>query len=198
MAIRQPGQSASIRRSAFRVEGLNEALRFFRNLEKGADKPVRDASQRIATKTAQAAAAQANMTGYRVTRLAAQAMRAKRDRVPIIVLGSNKVLPGRAGRRNKRRQTYNAIAAGAEFGGSRGSMAARAGVPKGGTLDYRGSDGRIRRSHFKRTTSQFPPYKVSPSGRGGAGYFLYPTIRRLGPYYMREWSDAMATAIQRA
>jgi hypothetical protein len=115
----------------------------------------------------------------------------------MLILGSSKVLPGREKRRNKRRQTFNAIAAGAEFGGSRGSMAARAGVAKGGSLAYP-SRGRVRYSVYKHRTSQFPPYKPSPTGRGGAGYFLYPTIRRLGPYYLKEWSEAMATAIKRA
>jgi hypothetical protein len=56
----------------------------------------------------------------------------------------------------------------------------------------------VRYSVYKHRTSQFPPYKPSPTGRGGAGYFLYPTIRRLGPYYLKEWSEAMATAIKRA
>jgi hypothetical protein len=197
MALRGPNDSASIRRTAFRVEGVNEAMRMFRNLDKAAQKPVRDASQRIAVKTAQAASAQSAMTGYRIHRLAARSLRARRDRVPMLILGSSKVLPGREKRRNKRRQTFNAIAAGAEFGGSRGSKAAAAGVRKGGSLPYH-AGGRVRYSVYKQRTSQFPPYKPSPTGRGGAGYFLYPTIRRLGPYYLKEWSEAMATAIKRA
>jgi hypothetical protein len=198
MALRGPGDSASIRRVAFRVEGLNEAMRIFRNLEPAAQKPVRDASWRIATKTSQAAHAQAAMTGYRIHRLAAQSLRARRDRVPVLILGNAKVLPGREHRRNKRRQTYNAIAAGAEFGGSRGSMAAKARLKKGRSLVYHGFGGRIRVSTFKASTSQFPPYRQSATGKGGEGYFLYPTIHRLGPYYLREWSEAMETAIKRA
>lgn len=196
------GRIRPIRRSAYHVEGLNKALAVFRRLPAEADAEVRKASGRIATRTVAGAKSKANMTGYKVTRLAAQSLAVKQtragkiDRIPTVVLGNQRILPGRRGP-NKTRQTYNAIAGGAEFGGSRGSMAARAGVPKGGKLWY-AQGGRLRSSHFKGSTSQFPPYRVSESGRGGAGYFLYPTVRTVLPWAMKEWSAAMKTAILRA
>jgi hypothetical protein len=194
------GRIKPIRQSAYHVVGLNEALRVFKRLPAEADKEVRAASGRIAAKTVAGAKSKANMTGYRVTRLAARSLSVKQtragkaDRIPTVVLGNQTLLPGRAGRPNARRQTYNAIAAGAEFGGSRGSYAARAGA--GINMSIRTPGGRY--STFKGSTKQFPPYRVSPSGKGGAGYFLYPTVRAALPWAMTEWSRAMKTAIVRA
>jgi hypothetical protein len=194
------GRIRPIRRSAYHVVGLNEALRVFKRLPDGADREVRKASGRIATRTVASAKSKANMTGYKVTRLAAKSLSVKQtragkvDRIPTVVLGSQAILPGRAGRPNTRRQTYNAIAAGAEFGGSKGSYAARQGAGLG--MSIRQPNGRY--STYRRTTSQFPPYRVSASGKGGAGYFLYPTVRAVLPWAMKEWSAAMKTAIVRA
>jgi hypothetical protein len=183
------------------VVGLNEALRTFSRLPAEADEECRKESGRIARWIATGAQMAARTTGYRVHRLAAvslsvKATRAGRvDRIPTIILGDNRILPGRQGRRNTRRQRYKSIAAGAEFGGSRGSMAAMAGVPKGSSWRNPLTG---RESVFKGTTSQFPPYLVNTGGRGGRGYFLYPTIRERAPEAYERWSDAVGRAIRRA
>jgi hypothetical protein len=200
------GRRRPIRRAGWRVVGLNQALSAIGRLPECVDEDVRKASGRIAERTASEARQRAWTTGYKVTRLAAGAISTKRtragkyDRIPTVVLGSDKILPGRAGRPNNRRQTYNAIAAGAEFGGSRGSFAAR-GVTKakvGGSVPMPKRGGGIYYSVYKGSTRQFPPYKPSASGRGGEGYFLYPTVRRLLPWAMTEWSEAARSGIRRA
>lgn len=45
---------------------------------------------------------------------------------------------------------------------------------------------------------QFPPYLTSPSGRGGLGYFLYPTLRREVPRLTERYGRVIETVTRRA
>lgn len=190
-------------RSGVYVTGLNETLRFFKHLPDQVDQDTRKASGRIADRIVGEARMAAGTTGFRVHRLAAQGLSRKQtragkiDRIPTVVLGNRQLLPGRGGRRNTMRQRYDSIAAGAEFGGSKGSRAAEAGKRPGESHVYR-SGGRLRTSTYRRSTAQFPPYKRRASGKGGEGYFLYPTVRRLGPWAVKEWDEAVGAAIRKA
>lgn len=183
------------------VTGLNEALRTFKRLPAEVDEECRRESGRIARWIMAGAQTAARTTGYRVHRLAAVSLSVKAtragkvDRVPTLILGDNRILPGRVGRRNTRRQRYKSIAAGAEFGGSRGSMAALEGTPVGGSWRNPLTG---RYSVNRGSTRQFPPYLVNTGGRGGRGYFLYPTIRERAPEAYERWSDAVGRAIRRA
>lgn len=48
-----------------------------------------------------------------------------------------------------------------------------------------------RRRVLTTSLRQFPPYIPSPSGRGGHGYFVYPTLRRMIPEMMRRYGEAI-------
>jgi hypothetical protein len=199
-----PGRYRPIRRGVVHVEGLNKALSALNRLPAEVDTEVRRASGRIAVRVQGEAKSRAGRTGYKIHRLAARSLKVKTtrdgryDRIPTLVLGDQRILPKRgSGRKNMTRQTYNAIAAGAEFGGSRGSYAASQGKPKGGVAYYV-ARGRILTSTNRSRTSQFPPYLPSPSGRGGKGYFVYPAWRGLENWAMAEWSLAARLGILRA
>lgn len=51
-----------------------------------------------------------------------------------------------------------------------------------------------RRTPNKR---QFPPYIQAPSGRGGAGYFFYPTLRREVPPMRESYMRALDAVLTR-
>lgn len=97
-----------------RVEGLNRALR---SISKEASVQLRDASGRIAKRVASDAARSAREQGGAAA-LVAPTIRAGRDRVPLVRMGSAKRLPPRNGKpRRGSHQTIGDIIWGAEFGG---------------------------------------------------------------------------------
>jgi hypothetical protein len=177
---------------AIRIENLNAVLRSLNRMPKEASDGLRDEAQAIArdiVTRAQGAAATPQQ------RLAAASMRARRDRVPVIVAGGRKRLPVTSSRKrrgpNTQRQTYGDIFFGAEFGGSRGSIAASMGAQKGESVRYR-DRWKLRESTFHARTSQFPPH------RGREGYFLYPTIRGMNQEITTRYFDALDRALVKA
>lgn len=94
----------------YSVAGLNQALR---SLPKSASVKLRDASQVIAGKVAADATSAARSQGG-AAGLVAGSIRASRDRVPVVKMGSSARLPGD---RKGARQTVGDIIWGAEFGG---------------------------------------------------------------------------------
>lgn len=98
------------------VKGLNRALR---GLSREASVELRDASVRIAGKVAADARARADRSGG-VAVLVAPTIRATRDRVPVVRMGSRKRLPPRNGKpRRGPNQTIGNVIWGAEFGSGR-------------------------------------------------------------------------------
>jgi hypothetical protein len=101
------------------------------------------------------------------------------------------------GKASKRRgpdtshQTFGDIFFGAEFGGSRGSIAALGGAAVGESKVYR-SGLRLRTSLNRGSTRQFPPH------RGRQGYWLYPTIRDMNAEITDRYHDALDRALVRA
>lgn len=76
---------------------------------------------------------------------------------------------------------------GQEFGANR-----RVSVGGGYYNIYYGARGR----NLRRTTMrQFPPYKYSPTGRGGEGYFLWPTLRQRLPHLMGRYLEGIEAAL---
>jgi hypothetical protein len=178
--------------AAVRIENLNAVLRALSKMPKEVSDQLRDEAQAIArdiVSRAQGAAATPQQ------RLAAASMKARRDRVPVIVAGGRKRLPVTSSRKrrgpNRDRQTYGDVFFGAEFGGSRGSIAASMGAQKGESVRYR-SGLRLRTSTFTARTSQFPPHK------GREGYFLYPTVRAMNAEITTRYFDALDRALVRA
>lgn len=178
--------------ATIRIDNLNSVLRSLNRMPKEASTQLRDESQAIArdiVSRAQGAAATPQQ------RLAAASMKARRDRVPVIVAGGRKRLPVTSSRKRRgpdtSRQTYGDIFFGAEFGGSRGSIAASMGAQKGESVRYR-DRWKLRTSTFTARTSQFPPHK------GREGYFMYPTIRSMNAEIGRRYLDALDRALVRA
>ena len=88
----------------------------------------------------------------RLQNAVAGAIKAKRDRIPVLAMGTGSLSSG---------TPIRDVMFGAEFGGQ----------------------GRPR-------TQQFPPHN------GNLGYFLYPTVRELGPKAAEDWFDAVADAVE--
>jgi hypothetical protein len=98
------------------VAGLRRALN---SLPKEAQAEIRGASLAIAQDIAPKAAARARQVGG-VAKYVAPTIKARRDRVPKIVMGGTKRLPARDGRpRRGPNQTVGNVVWGAEFGSGR-------------------------------------------------------------------------------
>lgn len=98
------------------VAGLRKALR---TLPKEASARLRDASVDIAEDVARKAGARARMVGGAAAYVA-PTIKARRDRVPKIVMGGTTRLPARDGAARKgTRQTVGNVVWGAEFGSDR-------------------------------------------------------------------------------
>jgi hypothetical protein len=151
----------------YKVQDLNAVLR---SIPKEANATLRDASQSIAGEVAKDAASSASAQGG-VAKYVAPTIRAARDRVPYIKMGSSKLLPkeGNGWKRKSRkggRQSIGDVMWGAEFGGGR-----------------------------RRTTRQFEPWRGSDHG---AGYFLWPSVRDNRAYIEKAYGDALNEAIDKA
>jgi hypothetical protein len=148
------------------VAGLNKALR---QVPKEANVQLRDASVEIAANVASIASKRARSVGG-VAALVAPTIKATRDRIPVVKMGSSQKLPtaGNGWTNNSRsgaRQTIGDVIWGAEFGGG-----------------------------ARPSTSQFSPWLGSGPG---AGYFLYPTIRGMQRYIQDTYSEALYDALQK-
>lgn len=117
----------------YNVAGLNKTLR---KLPKTASAELRDASQAIADKVAGDARGAATAQGG-VARLVAPTIRAGRDRVPLVRMGSSARLPADGRSRKGDRQTIGDVIWGAEFGGG-----------------------------ARKTTQQFKPWRGNDTGAG--------------------------------
>lgn len=151
----------------YQVEGLNRTLR---RLPKEANVALRDASQAIASMIAATASSAARSVGG-VAGIVAPTIKAKRDRVPIVKMGSSAKLPmeGNGWTRKSRkgdRQTIGDVIWGAEFGGGK-----------------------------RPTTRQFKPWLGNDTG---AGYFLWPTIRGEREFIEKAYGDAILDAVDEA
>jgi hypothetical protein len=177
-------------RGQLHISNLDATLRALSKMPKEASAQLRQESQQLAGDIVRNAQARASTPGQQ---LAARQMRARRDRVPVIVAGGSKRLPVTSSRKSRKgdRQTYGDIFFGYEFGGSRGSIAAMGGAGKGQQLAYT-SRRRVRYSTFHARTSQFPPH------RGREGYFLYPTIRSMNHEIGQRYFDALDRALVKA
>jgi hypothetical protein len=115
------------------IPGLNKALR---SLPKEVSAKMRDAAQGIAGKVAGKAAGAAQSEGG-VAALVAPTIKARRDRIPVVRMGSNARLPSDSRNRIGDRQTIGDVIWGAEYGGG-----------------------------SKPTTRQFEPWRGSGTGAG--------------------------------
>ena len=149
------------------VAGLNRALR---KLPKEASAELRTAAKAIAADVAKEAQERAKGQGG-LAALVAPSIRAARDRVPVIKMGSAAKLPssgndwerGRSGKG----QTIGDVIWGAEFGGGKWERTAGGG-----------------------STLQFLPHK------GQQGYFLWPAVRANSDDMQERYSQALLDALK--
>jgi len=148
------------------VKGLNRALR---KLPKEAAEKLRGASLDIAEFVAADARGRAVRVGG-VARHVAPTIRAARDRVPVVKMGSSAPLPSTSRSRRGSRQTVGDVIFGAEYGGNR-------------------EDTGVRFGH----TIQFNPWR---GNKGAAGYFLWPSIRTHSDDIHERYSQALLDALR--
>ena len=122
--------AGTTRRTGLRVEGVNEAVRALRRLDKENDKRMRAASQEIAQRVADKARGNASS---RLEAMSAESFRASRDRFPVVKAGGGK----RLNRRPGSPATYGDVYFGAEFGGGTRPTTRQFPAPRaGGTMLY--------------------------------------------------------------
>lgn len=109
------------------VAGLNRALR---RLPKAISVELRDASQAIANDVASRTRSKGLGIGRGWQHLA-PTVRSRRDRVPVVVMGGSKRLPGRRGKN----QTVGDLMWGTEFGGGKRPTTQQF-LPHLGTIGY--------------------------------------------------------------
>ena len=148
------------------VAGLNKALA---KLPKEASAELRTAAKEIASDIAGEAQGRARGLGG-LAEVVAPTIKAARDRVPVIKMGSSAKLPkfGRTPQggfwertRSGSRQTIGDVIWGAEFGGG-----------------------------ARESTRQFLPHK------GQTGYFLWPTVRDRSDEMQDRYSEALLDALK--
>lgn len=101
---------------------------------------------------------------------AAKGLKARSDRFPTIKLSGSSSFVSRSApnRKRKTKVTRGDVFFGAEFGG-----------------------------RARRSTNQFNPYVQSPTGRGGRGYFFFPTVRRDAQKIADQYLDAIDVILRR-
>lgn len=99
--------TGAVRDTEVEIKGINQLLRALNKIDKDLQNKVRDASGKIASDLVAGAKSAAHT---RQQALAAQALKVKRDRVPVVRVGKTMLRPGLKG---------TDIFYGAEFGGGR-------------------------------------------------------------------------------
>jgi hypothetical protein len=101
---------------------------------------------------------------------AAKGLRASPDRFPTIKLAGSSgfVSKSAPNRKRKTKVTRSDVFFGAEFGGQ-----------------------------ARKSTNQFNRYVQSPTGRGGRGYFFFPTVRRDAGKIAEQYLDAIDVVLRK-
>ena len=139
------------------IEGIDEFIRDVGRADPQFNKELRKSAMDVAkflVTNAQGAAAKVKHDGTGRSAMfveAAKGLRAKSDRFPTIKLSGSTgfVSKSAPNRKRKTKVTRGDVFFGAEFGGQ-----------------------------ARRSTNQFNRYVQSPTGRGGRGYFFFPTVRK--------------------
>lgn len=157
------------------IEGLDEFLRDVGRVDPQFNKELRKAAidvAKILVSDTQSAAAQVTHNGTGRSAMfveAAKGLRAKSDRYPTISLSSSGFVSKSApNRKRKTKVKRSDVFFGAEFGGG-----------------------------ARRSTNQFNPYVASPTGRGGRGYFFFPTVRKDADKIAAQYLDAIDVILRK-
>ena len=156
------------------IEGLAEFIREADKLDSRFSKEIRKASSAVANDLVKTSQSNARMVQHHGTGRSAMAveaaagLRARSDRFPTIELRSGGfVSRSRSNRKRKQKVQRSDVFFGAEFGGQ-----------------------------ARRSTNQFNAYVPSSSGRGGRGYFFWPTVKQEAPAIGRQYLQAIDRVIK--
>ncbi len=154
------------------VQGLNETLRALNRLDKDAKDAVKNEVQKVANLLAREVAAAGSGRSKRDAWVAGT-VRAKRDRVPTILIGSAKRMPvSRTGQGPR----ASDLMFGMEFGS------------RGGTDNPTARGG--------RPGWRFPD-ETPPKRRGNQGTWIMPTVAQQQPRVVALWAEALERAARR-
>lgn len=168
-------------RMGVEIDGLKPLLRRIRTLPKTAQDEIREAARAIADDEA-ARIASAGRSSDKQSRAAAGFVRARRDRVPLIVAGgaSKAGVSGGA--------TAGQLFFGAEFGGGgtkKWNRLTETKTSRSGKSRDVFAGVAFAGSRERATTNQFRPHK------GKTGYWLWPQLREDQERMLRRWVSAV-------
>lgn len=174
------------------IEGLNKFIRDIGKANEKVSPLLRDASTKIAEDVVAEARTKASSVS-RQAALAAQSMKVKRDRIPVISNGGSTRLSSSTPR--KVQPKGGDIWFGAEFGGQASRMNTSLTRELVGSLGSRNAMRNARRRVTYRSaragkTNQFPPH------RGRQGYFFWPTVRAKRQDIREQYLDVLDKVIQ--
>jgi len=153
------------------VEGLDATLRAFNRLDKEAKDAARDEVQKISRLMASEIAAVGNRRQDPRDRFVAGTIRAKRDRLPLVLIGRAERYQPSGNRRSSSFPRASDLMYGMEFG-SNGQRSDRP-TRRGGRPGWR-----------------FPE-RTPRRGRGNEGYWIFPTARQQQPRVVDLWAKAL-------
>lgn len=163
-------------KATIHVEGVAEFLRDVGKVDPQFNKELRKAAMDVAkvlvSDTQKAAGSVSHRGSGRSAMFveAAKGLKARSDRFPTISLSGSSAFVSKSApnRKRKTKVKRSDVFFGAEFGGG-----------------------------ARRSTNQFNPYVQSPTGRGGRGYFFFPTVRRDAEKIAEQYLDAIDVILRK-
>ena len=158
------------------IEGVAEFIRDVSRADPQFNKELRKAAMDVAkilvadTKTAATTVEHYKTTNSAMFVEAAKGLKAYPDRFPTIKLSGSSGFVSRSAPNKKRKTkvTRSDVFFGAEFGGQ-----------------------------ARKSTNQFNRYVQSPTGRGGKGYFFFPTVRKDAGKIAEQYLDAIDVILRK-
>lgn len=150
------------------VEGLNAALRAFGRLDKDAKDAARDEVQKISRLLANEIKAVGSRRQDPRDRHVAESIRAKRDRLPLVLIGKADQYQPSGNRRRTSFPRASDLMYGMEFGSAVDRPTRRGGRPGW----------------------RFPE-RTPRRGAGNEGYWIFPTARQQQPRVVDLWAKAL-------
>lgn len=174
------------------IEGLNKFIRDCGKANEAFSPLLRDASTKIAEDVIAEARTKAASVSKQAA-LAAQSMKVRRDRIPVISSGGSTRLSSSTPR--KKQPKGGDIWFGAEFGGQASKMNTSLARELVGSMGSRNARRNAQRRVNYRVaragrTNQFPPF------RGRTGYFFWPTVRAERENIRDEYMTVLEKVIQ--
>lgn len=177
------------------IEGLNKFIRDIGKANEKVSPLLRDASTEIAEGVVSDARTKAASVSKQAA-LAAQSMKVRRDRIPVISSGGSTRLNSSTPR--KKQPKGGDVWFGAEFGGQASKLNTSLAREIASTPSILGSRKALRNAQRRVNyrvaragrTNQFPPH------RGRQGYFFWPTVRDKRQDIREQYLDVLDRVIQ--